>query len=329
MALNGPVGSGAAEPLINNFIDRFAMNLLQENSTITHRHFLLSRPGVNLECLAFTVNLALSRLHAEGYLQSKIDSGTFISEALPETVFSARITTAAPPSERPSWLLNRVKDIPDHRAGKQFDFGIAGPPGVSFVPAVAALDEFPIDVWERLRTEVLSQKGAHLLQYASSRGDPELRKALTTYLCDYRGARRSRSNHHYSRNAAGNDDQRDGTGKSRRGGMDSGPGVSRPGERSASPARRSCQDLLTGKESQSLGHRKSSSPKIIYVTPSHRFPLGITMSLSRRTALIDFARTCDAYIFEDDHNSEFRTPVPHSRVYKAWIMSVVSSTQAR
>ena len=55
---------------------------------------------------------------------------------------------------------------------------------------------------------------------------------------------------------------------------------------------------------------KQHSPKIIYVTPSHQFPLGMTMSLSRRTALIDFARTCDAYIFEDDHNSEFRYTGP-------------------
>jgi DNA-binding transcriptional MocR family regulator len=52
-----------------------------------------------------------------------------------------------------------------------------------------ALDEFPIEIWERLRTQVLAKKGAHLLQYASSRGDPELRKAIATYLCDYRGAR--------------------------------------------------------------------------------------------------------------------------------------------
>jgi GntR family transcriptional regulator/MocR family aminotransferase len=55
---------------------------------------------------------------------------------------------------------------------------------------------------------------------------------------------------------------------------------------------------------------KQRSPKIIYVTPSHQFPLGMTMSLARRTALIDFARTCDAYIFEDDHNSEFRYTGP-------------------
>src|SRR5437764_4283131 len=130
----------------------------------------------------FTVNVAFSRLHAEGYLQSKVGSGTFISEALPESFLSARTTKAVPATERPARLSNRVKDIPDHRVGKQFDFGIAGPPGVSFVPAVGALDEFPIEVWARLRAQVIAQKGAHLLQYASSRGDCDLRKALATYL---------------------------------------------------------------------------------------------------------------------------------------------------
>ena len=43
----------------------------------------------------FTVNLALSRLHAEGYLQAKIGSGTFISEALPETFLSAQTTKSS------------------------------------------------------------------------------------------------------------------------------------------------------------------------------------------------------------------------------------------
>ena len=55
---------------------------------------------------------------------------------------------------------------------------------------------------------------------------------------------------------------------------------------------------------------KNGSPKIIYVTPSHQFPLGMTMSLARRKALIDFAHARDAYVFEDDHNSEFRFTGP-------------------
>src|SRR5262249_722312 len=119
---------------------------------------------------------------------SKVGSGTFVAEALPESFLSAQTTKAARPIKRPPRLSHRVKDIPDYRAGKQFDFGIAGPPGVSFVPAIAALDEFPIEIWERLRGEVLAKKGMHLLQYASSRGDQDLRKALATYLCDWRGA---------------------------------------------------------------------------------------------------------------------------------------------
>src|SRR5436190_22611636 len=63
----------------------------------------------------FTVNLAISRLHAEGYLQSKVGSGTFVAEALPETFLSARTTRAAPHTERPPRLSNREKNILNHR----------------------------------------------------------------------------------------------------------------------------------------------------------------------------------------------------------------------
>jgi GntR family transcriptional regulator/MocR family aminotransferase len=54
------------------------------------------------------------------------------------------------------------------------------------------------------------------------------------------------------------------------------------------------------------GATKKQSPRIIFVTPSHQFPLGVTMSLARRRGLIDFARSRDAFILEDDYNSEFR-----------------------
>ena len=46
--------------------------------------------------------------------------------------------------------------------------------------------------------------------------------------------------------------------------------------------------------------------KLVYVTPSHQYPLGVTMSLSRRLALIEWARSANAWIIEDDYNSEFR-----------------------
>jgi len=259
----------------------------------------------------FTVNVAFSRLHAEGYLQSRIGSGTFVVQPLPETFLSARTAKTEPRTERPPRLSERVRNIPDQRIGKQFDFGIAGPPGVSFVPAVAALDEFPIEIWERLRGEVLAQKGAHLLQYASSRGDPDLRKALATYLCDYRGARC-------------HPDQIIITAGTQQAMMISAMALVNRGEvawiedpgfyqarRTFGFAGATVVPRPVDREGITIGRpSKERSPKIIYVTPSHQFPLGMTMSLARRTALIDFARTCDAYIFEDDHNSEFRYTGP-------------------
>jgi GntR family transcriptional regulator/MocR family aminotransferase len=302
----------AAEPLHQQLYrqirDELASGTFNNNSSrVPSSRALAADFGVS----RFTVNLALSRLHSEGYLQSRVGSGTFISEALPETFLSARTTKTAPPAERPARLSNRVKDIPDQRAGKQFDFGIAGPPGVSFVPAVAALDEFPVEIWERLRAQVLAQKGAHLLQYASSRGDPELRKALATYLCDYRGARCD-------------PDQIIITAGTQQAMMISAMALVNRGEvawiedpgfyqarRTFGFAGASVVPRPIDGEGITIGRTsKQRSPKIIYVTPSHQFPLGMTMSLARRTALIDFARSCDAYIFEDDHNSEFRYTGP-------------------
>jgi len=259
----------------------------------------------------FTVNVAFSRLHAEGYLQSKIGSGTFVAEPLPETFLSARIAKVEPHIERPPRLSDRVRGIPDQRVGHQFDFGIAGPPGVTFVPAVAALDEFPIAIWERLRAEVLTQKGAHLLQYASSRGEPDLRRALATYLCDHRGARCD-------------PDQIIITAGTQQAMMISAMALVNRGEvawiedpgfyqarRTFGFAGATVVPRPVDREGLTIARpSRKRSPKIIYVTPSHQFPLGMTMSLSRRTALIDFARTCDAYIFEDDHNSEFRYTGP-------------------
>jgi GntR family transcriptional regulator / MocR family aminotransferase len=302
----------AAEPLHQQLYrqirDELASASFNNNSSrLPSSRTLAADCGVS----RFTVNLALSRLHAEGYLQSKVGSGTFISETLPETFLSARTTNGSPAAERPPRLSTRVKNIPDQRAGKQFDYGIAGPPGVSFVPALAALDEFPIEVWERLRADVLAQKGAHLLQYASSRGDPELRNALATYLCDYRGARCDA-------------DQIIITAGTQQAMMISAMALVNRGEVAwiEDPgfyqARRAfgfsgatvVPRPVDGEGITIAKPSKQRSPKIIYVTPSHQFPLGMTMSLSRRTVLIDFARACDAYIFEDDHNSEFRYTGP-------------------
>src|SRR5690606_25688507 len=53
------------------------------------------------------------------------------------------------------------------------------------------------------------------------------------------------------------------------------------------------------------GIARHPSPRLIYVTPSHQFPLGSTLSLPRRLALLDHARQSGAWILEDDYDSEY------------------------
>src|SRR6266567_1207036 len=302
----------AAEPLHQQLYRQIRDELISGSFSDSSSRLPSSRAlAVDLGISRLTVNLAFEKLHAEGYLRARVGSGTFVAGSLPETFLSPGRPRTQLLVERPPRLSDRVRNLSDKRVGKQFDFGIAGPPGVSFVPALPALDEFPIEIWERLRAQVLAKKGAHLLQYASSRGDPDLRKALATYLCDYRGARC-------------HPDQIVITAGTQQAMMISAAALVNRGEvawiedpgfyqarRAFGFAGATVVPRPVDQEGIVIARpSKRASPKIIYVTPSHQFPLGMTMSLARRAALIDFARTCDAYIFEDDHNSEFRYAGP-------------------
>src|SRR5882724_6577407 len=191
----------AAEPLHEQLYRQIRDELRSASFTDGASRLPSSRAlAVDLGISRLTVNLAFSKLYGEGYLRSKARSGTFVANPLPETFLTAdklatrRIRRGGPKAyrlvgHRPR-ISGRVRAIPDQRVGKQFDLGALGAgAGVSLVPGLPAVDEFPIDIWERLRSQVLEQKGVHLLRHASSRGDPDLRKALATYLCDFRGAR--------------------------------------------------------------------------------------------------------------------------------------------
>src|SRR5438876_9111908 len=259
-----------------------------------------------------TVRLAFSKLHAEGYLRSERGSGTFVASPLPETFLIADQQKGRQPIQRPVRISDRVRAIPDKRVGKQFDLGISeAAAGVSLIPGHPAVDEFPIAVWEGLRAQVLAKKGAHLLRYASNRGDADLRKAIATYLCDFRGA------HCHP-------DQIVIVAGMQQAMLISAMALINPGEVAwiedpgFHQARRVFTFVGAKVVPKPLDHegmviarlRKEPLPRIIYVTPSHQFPLGMTMSFERRTALLDLARTHDAFIFEDDFDSEFRFTGP-------------------
>src|SRR5947208_6487823 len=137
----------SAEPLHQQLYRQIRDELVSGSFSNNSSRLPSSRAlATDLGISRLTVNLAFEKLHAEGYLRTRIGSGTFVADSLPETFLSPRRPNTQRLTESRPRLSDRVRNIPDKRTGKQFDFGIAGAPGVSFVPAVAALDEFPIAI---------------------------------------------------------------------------------------------------------------------------------------------------------------------------------------
>jgi GntR family transcriptional regulator/MocR family aminotransferase len=258
-----------------------------------------------------TVNQAFSKLLAEGYLQVRKRSGIFVADHLPATFLkAARLTTTARTEHSPR-VARRVNRMTDGRSSRQLDIGMAGPPSAIFVAGLPAVDEFPIAVWERLREQVLAKKGAHLLRYASNRGEIELRKAIATYLCDFRGANCQ-------------PEQIVVVGGMQQAMLACALALINEGEVGwiEDPGFHQARNVFAfigartvprpiDREGMAIGKcSRQNSPRLIFVTPSHQFPFGVTMSLKRRKALIEFAESRDGYILEDDYNSEFRFDGP-------------------
>lgn len=258
-----------------------------------------------------TVNLAFSKLVAEGYFHSRARSGLFVAHHLPATFLKAPSANESTPAKYSPRLARRIGQMTDSRTGAELDIGVGGPPSVTFRPGLPAVDEFPIAAWERLRAQVLADKGAHLLRYASPRGEVELRKAVATYLCDFRGARCHA-------------DQVIVVGAMQQAMLACALALIDPDDPAwmEDPGFHQARNVLAfagariiprpiDNEGLVVDHSaRRGFPKLIFVTPSHQFPLGITMTLQRRKALIDYAHANDSYIFEDDYNSEFRFDGP-------------------
>jgi len=259
-----------------------------------------------------TVNLAFSELEDEGYLVSKKGSGTFVADPLPETYLSVDHPETSPPLKQASHVSDRVNRIPDSRVGAQFDFGPTGvAPGVLLQSGIPAVDEFPIAIWERLRAEVLARKGVNLLRYGSNRGDADLRQAVAAYLCDFRGA------HCHPDQIMIVAGMQQAMLISAMAVLDRGDPawIEDPGFHQARRvfALAGADIVPRPVDAEGMvidGPRSRRSPKLIYLTPSHQFPLGVTMSLKRRKAVLELAQKRGAYILEDDYNAEFRFSGP-------------------
>ena len=254
-----------------------------------------------------TLMSAFDQLIAEGYVEGRVGAGTFVSPTLPEELLEARLKTKRqlPAQSAPHSLSKRGQVLARNPVTvTERPVGALRP----FVPGIPALDEFPMALWSRLLARRWRDESRALLNYGPAAGHRPLREAIAAYLGPSRGV-------------LCEPDQIvvvSGTQQAlslvARVLLDPGDAVlveeycytaARAALLGAGlrlvPTRVDDAGMDIGNPATN-----SAQARLAYVTPSHQYPLGVTMSLSRRLALLDWSNRNGAWILEDDYDSEYR-----------------------
>jgi GntR family transcriptional regulator/MocR family aminotransferase len=267
--------------------------------------------AASLGCSRNTVAEAYELLAAEGYLEGRVGAGSFVSQEFSQGWLNDR---PAEPTEPPDYAPPRLSAV----AHALLEIGEPGPAQAGHRradPAGPDPAEFPFHIWAR----VLGRAWRHPDRNQAFRGDPmgyrPLREAIADYLRKVRAL-----------------DCDAGQVMITSGAQQALDLVMRllldPGDRVwiEDPSYRGARAALaaTGAnavpvpvdaEGFDVGRavQAAEESRLALVTPSHQFPLGVTMSLARRMKLLDWAAASEGWIVEDDYDSEFRyagRPIP-------------------
>lgn len=247
---------------------------------------------------------AYGQLLAEGYFESRVGSGTIVSRALPGPVAAVqrghRAVTAI--HSRKRRLSKRCLILPS-RKNFYSERGI-GP----FAASQIAFEHFPMQVWNRLVMRHSRGANAKSLDYGDPMGLKELRAAIAVHL---RTARGVRCEAEQIMIVSGSQQALE---VSARVFLDACDRVwmEEPGYMFARSvfACSGCRIVPVPVDAEGLnvaeGMKKCADARAVFVTPSHQYPLGVTLSASRRFQLLDWAERKGAWIIEDDYDSEYR-----------------------
>ena len=252
-----------------------------------------------------TIVSAFEQLTGEGYLEARVGSGTYVSQVLREGARppGRRVPTGSTARYRVSGLGRRVRTLPGYELR----------PTRAFRANMPALDLFPITLWAQLTARRLRRATPHQLLGCDTIGYRPLREAVAGYLIGSRGVRCEPDQVVI---VSGLQEALDLVARVL---VEAGQRVcvEDPGYDGAVLAFEASGARVTGvavdAEGMEIPGPATRGARLAYVTPGHQFPLGITMSLRRRLALLAWARQAGALLVEDDYDSEFRyagRPVP-------------------
>ena len=245
---------------------------------------------------------AFEQLLHEGYVESRHGSGTFVASSILGAADGTVARTARrrlPAATRAPSISKARRDVASPCAQQ-----LLGP----FRVSLPALDHFPRKTWARLVARHARHMPLELMAYGNPAGHLPLREAIADYLrtsravaCDARQILIVSGSQMALQLCA-------------RVLLRSGDVfcVEEPGYPGAKDALRAtgasmCAVPVDGDGLVVRAMRVgSSAARLAYVTPSHQYPLGMSMNVARRLALLEWARRCQAWIVEDDYDSEYR-----------------------
>jgi GntR family transcriptional regulator / MocR family aminotransferase len=259
-----------------------------------------------------TVTQSYEQLLSEGYLETRAGSGTFVCRQLPDRLLQAVAIDPFDPAQPNLLKLSRYAQALDETPLVLQTFPTAE---ISFRYGRPALQHFPIVLWRKLLSRHCSADAEWLDYSLDPQGDMGLRMAIAQHLGQARAVQCDPSQIVII----------NGTQQA----LDLilrilvEPGetiaLEDPGYLSARKVFQShAVNLLPipVDESGLIAEHLINSRlpvRLLYVTPSHQFPTGATLSLSRRLALLQWAQQTGAMIIEDDYDSEYRygdRPIP-------------------
>jgi len=267
---------------------------LQPGLRLPPTRTLAAAVGVSRNTAVASYDLLLS----EGYLVARHGAGTYVAQSLPHPPGHGRAVTEAANDRRLNayWRESAAIAIEAPSAAPRYDFKLGLPDNT----------EFQFEVWRRLSARALRTMAKTPARYTDPQGQPALRDAIAKHVSFARAV------------ACRPDDLVVTTGAQQAFDLlarilvtprRTVVAMENPGYPPARAAFAAAGARIASIPVDEEGLRVDRLPRdarVIYVTPSHQFPLGCAMSMRRRAALLEFAHARGAVVIEDDYDGEFR-----------------------
>jgi GntR family transcriptional regulator / MocR family aminotransferase len=294
-------------PLYRQLYEWFRRSILDRQLRPGQRVPSTRALAAELDVSRISVSSAYEQLLAEGYLETFVGAGTCVARSIPDDALTPAAGSVRDSSRRisrktaPRAISRRVTSMLLPRQSWLDNLG-------AFRVSLPALEHFPIEVWSKLVNRHSRKQTRQSMAYANAMGYPPFREAIAEYLGTVRAVRcdpsqilvttGSQQGLQLSALVLLNTNDR--------------VWIEEPGYHGARHALMMGgarlvpvpvdQEGLDVKE----GIRRDSKAHAVYITPSHQYPLGMTMSATRRMLLLNWAARDGAWIIEDDYDSEYR-----------------------